>query len=62
MENGIGWLVSVDGRIISQEISTPLVAMAIYFATYFVFGVEYATGVAATLDFIQRYVCLPVSP
>ncbi|MEQ2273638.1 hypothetical protein XENORESO_006842, partial [Xenotaenia resolanae] len=50
-----GWRIALEGRVISEDI-TPTFAtgLAVVFAIYYIFNLQYQDEAACTLEFIQR--------
>ena len=51
---GLNFMVSIDQRVVFNDISTPDVAFGITFTAYYVFGIKYPEDLPATFEFIQR--------
>ncbi|XP_048019935.1 uncharacterized protein LOC125251074 [Megalobrama amblycephala] len=51
------WMLSIDGRVVLQlnDRSDFTHALAVFFASYYVFNMEYPEEAATTLEFIQRF-------
>lgn len=52
------WMLSIEGRVVIPHIP-PIpdftTALAVFFASFYVFNIEYQVEAVTTLEFIQRY-------
>ncbi|XP_064110261.1 uncharacterized protein LOC135218046 [Macrobrachium nipponense] len=48
------FMVAVDGRVINSDITSLVAAMAMVFASFYLFGIHYPPEASVTLEFIQR--------
>ncbi|XP_064083127.1 uncharacterized protein LOC135199158 isoform X1 [Macrobrachium nipponense] len=48
------FMVAVDGRVINSDITSLVAAMAMVFASFYIFGIHYPSEASVTLEFIQR--------
>ncbi|KAI4832563.1 hypothetical protein KUCAC02_015526 [Chaenocephalus aceratus] len=55
LTTGRRWMITLDGRVISEGITpTFLTGLTAVFAIYYVFNLQYQEEAACTLEFIQR--------
>lgn len=54
------FMISIDGVIINNNITSFRVALAMLFSAYYIFNIQYPSDAEATLEFIQRYVFIAV--
>ena len=54
------WMLSIEGRVVIP-LSPPMpdftTALAVLFASFYVFNIEYEVEAVTTLEFVQRYYC-----
>ncbi len=52
------WMLSIEGRVViphSPPMSDFTTALAVLFASLYVFNIEYQVEAVTTLEFVQRY-------
>lgn len=48
------FMLSIDGMVVNDHISTFVAGLAMLFSSYYNFNIMYPVDCAATLEFIQR--------
>ena len=48
----------VDGVVVCSDLSTPMAAFGVLFGMYFLLNISYPSAVGATMEYVQRYVCI----
>ena len=54
-----GFSLAIDKTVCIRQMKTVSKAVAVLMASYYVFGIEYPSRGAMTLEFIQRYNIVP---
>lgn len=49
-------MLSVDGVVVNGNISSMSAALKMWFSAYYIFGIVYPSDIAASLEFIHRYI------
>ena len=51
----VNFMLAIDREVVNSHMSSPMEALSMLFASYFVCNIEYSKEAAATIEFVQWY-------